>query len=39
MPAGAERLTPESIPAEFNQAFDNLLAQGEGKIAGASGKF
>jgi hypothetical protein len=34
MPAGAERLTPESIPAEFNQAFDNLLAQGEGKIVG-----
>jgi len=34
MPAGAERLTPDSIPTEFNQAFDNLLAQGEGKIAG-----
>ena len=34
MPKGAERLLPASVPAEFNQAFDNLLAQGAGKIAG-----
>jgi len=34
MPRGAERLLPESVPAEFNRAFDNLLEQGAGKIAG-----
>jgi hypothetical protein len=34
MPKGAERLLPASVPAEFNQAFDKLLAQGAGKIAG-----
>ena len=34
MPNGAERLLPESVPAEFNQAFDNFLQQGAGKIAG-----
>ncbi|HEX8248628.1 MAG TPA: hypothetical protein VF599_10680 [Pyrinomonadaceae bacterium] len=34
MPAGAERLLPETVPAEFNRAFENLLKQGAGKIAG-----
>ncbi|HEY8559544.1 MAG TPA: hypothetical protein VIL74_04010 [Pyrinomonadaceae bacterium] len=34
MPRGAERLLPESVPAEFNRAFDQLLEQGAGKIAG-----
>jgi hypothetical protein len=34
MPVGAERLLPASVPAEFNQAFDSLLQQGEGKVTG-----
>lgn len=34
MPKGAERLLPEKVPAEFNQAFDNLLKEGAGKITG-----
>ena len=34
MPAGAERLLPESVPAEFNRAFENILKEGTGKIAG-----
>lgn len=34
MPKGAERLLPASVPAEFNQVFDNMLTQGAGKIAG-----
>lgn len=34
MPKGAERLLPESVPAEFNQAFDALLQQGAGKVVG-----
>lgn len=36
MPVGAERLLPESIPAEFNQAFENLLKEGTGQIAGGA---
>lgn len=36
MPIGAERLMPESVPMEFNQAFENLLKQGTGKIAGGN---
>src|SRR5215203_4727290 len=36
MPNGAERLLPESVPAEFNQAFDNLLKQGDGQIVGGA---
>lgn len=36
MPKGAERLLPESIPEEFNQAFDTLLQQGAGKITGGA---
>lgn len=35
MPGGAERLLPESVPAEFNQIFEDLLNHGAGKIAGA----
>lgn len=34
MLSGTERLLPESVPAEFNQAFDNLLQQGAGKVTG-----
>lgn len=34
VPDGTERLLPESIPAEFNQAFDSILKQGAGKIEG-----
>ena len=34
MPKGAERLLPESVPAEFNQTFDNILQQGAGKLTG-----
>jgi hypothetical protein len=34
MPRGAQRILPDSVPAEFNQAFDELLKQGAGKIAG-----
>lgn len=34
MPNGTERLLPESVPAEFNQAFDSFLQQGAGKIVG-----
>ena len=34
LPKGAERLLPEKVPAEFNQAFDNLLKEGAGKITG-----
>jgi hypothetical protein len=34
MPAGAERLLPESVPSEFNRAFENILKEGTGKIAG-----
>lgn len=34
MPSGAERLLPESVPAEFNRAFENILKEGAGKIAG-----
>jgi hypothetical protein len=32
MPKGAERILPESVPAEFNQAFDDMLRQGAGKL-------
>ena len=32
MPKGAERILPSSVPAEFNQAFDNLIQQSEGKF-------
>jgi len=34
MPKGAERILPDSVPVEFGQAFDKLLAEGQGKIAG-----
>jgi hypothetical protein len=34
LPKGAERLSPESIPAEFNQVFDNFLQEGTGKFTG-----
>jgi hypothetical protein len=34
MLSGTERLLPESVPAEFNQAFDSFLQQGAGKITG-----
>ncbi|HLM02617.1 MAG TPA: hypothetical protein VK400_16305 [Pyrinomonadaceae bacterium] len=34
MPGGSQRLLPESVPAQFNQTFDNILRQGAGKIAG-----
>jgi len=34
MPKGAERILPDSVPAEFGQAFDKLLAEGQGKIEG-----
>jgi len=39
MPKGAERILPDSVPAEFGQAFDKLLAEGQGKIEGRVGKF
>jgi hypothetical protein len=34
MPRATVRVLPESVPAEFNQAFDSLLKQGAGKISG-----
>ncbi|PYT01567.1 MAG: hypothetical protein DMF63_01605 [Acidobacteria bacterium] len=34
MPKGAERILPDSVPVEFGQAFDKLLAEGQGKIEG-----
>lgn len=34
MPKGAERLLEEKVPTEFNQVFDNLLKDGEGKLSG-----
>lgn len=34
MPKGAERLLQEKVPTEFNQVFEKLLAEGEGKITG-----
>src|SRR5215204_2376564 len=39
MPGGAERLLPESVPAEFNQAFDNLIQEGAGKVVGGEREF
>lgn len=39
LPKGAERLLPESVPAEFNQAFDNLLDEGKGKLSGGEREF
>ncbi|MCD9186445.1 MAG: hypothetical protein LUM44_08425 [Pyrinomonadaceae bacterium] len=39
VPKGAERLLPESVPAEFNQAFDNLLDEGKGKLQGGEREF
>jgi hypothetical protein len=34
MPKGGEQVPPASVPAVFNQTFDNMLQQGAGKIAG-----
>ena len=34
MPKGAERILPDSVPVEFGQAFNKLLAEGQGKIEG-----
>src|SRR5688500_5458006 len=34
MLSGTQRLLPESVPQEFNEAFDTLLQQGAGKIEG-----
>jgi hypothetical protein len=34
VPRGAERLMPETVPAEFNRAFDSFLQQGAGKFTG-----
>jgi hypothetical protein len=34
IPRGAERLMPESVPAEFNRAFDSFLQHGAGKFTG-----
>jgi hypothetical protein len=34
MPRATVRILPESVPAEFTQAFDSLLKQGAGKISG-----
>lgn len=34
MPKGAERLLQEKVPTEFNQVFDDLLKEGEGKLSG-----
>lgn len=39
LPKGAERLLPESVPSEFNQAFDNLLQEGNGKLSGGNREF
>lgn len=34
LPTGAARIAPSSVPQEFNQAFETLLQQGEGKFVG-----
>jgi hypothetical protein len=34
VPKGAERIMPEKVPVEFNQVFDNLLKEGNGKLSG-----
>lgn len=39
LPKGAERILPESVPAEFNQTFDNLLEEGKGKLSGGEREF
>ncbi|HQU82574.1 MAG TPA: hypothetical protein PKY59_05605 [Pyrinomonadaceae bacterium] len=39
LPKGAERLSPENVPAEFDQAFDNLLKEGNGKLTGGEREF
>lgn len=36
LPKSANRLSPESVPAEFNQFFDGLLQAGDGKISGGA---
>lgn len=34
LPWGAQRILPGKVPAEFNDAFENMLAEGNGKIVG-----
>ena len=36
VPWGAQRILPGKVPAEFNELFDKLLAEGGGKIASGS---
>ena len=36
VPSGAQRILPGKVPAEFNELFDKLLAEGGGKIASGS---
>lgn len=36
LPWGAQRLLPTKIPSDFAEAFDKMLAQGEGKIIGGN---
>ena len=36
LPWGAQRLRPAKVPAEFNALFDKVMAEGGGKITGAS---
>jgi hypothetical protein len=36
LPWGAQRILPGKVPAEFNELYDKLLAEGGGKIASGS---
>ena len=36
LPWGAQRILPDKVPAEFNDTFEKLLAEGNGKIAGGN---
>jgi hypothetical protein len=36
LPWGAQRILPDKIPAEFNDAFEKLLTEGNGKITGGN---
>lgn len=36
LPWGAQRILPDKIPSEFNDAFEKLLAEGKGKFSGGN---
>lgn len=36
LPWGAQRILPAKVPAEFNQTFDKILAEGGGKLRGGA---